>query len=1387
MEVVGGVASTVALVEAAGKIGLLCAKYISEVRGAKDEAERMMKETTAFSSLLKNVEDMLNGPAGAKLKASQSMKDALLESEMILESLQNGLELGLKRREQPKKGVLGKLTKMLKTEDLKWPFQREDVSGIIKRLRAVNATITLALQIDEVSIVAARDHRTNLEELDAVKEAIFGSLEDQHEPHCLPQTRMEVLDSIEGWVAGPRDSCIFWLRGMAGTGKSTVARTVAEHLKNKGQLGASFFFKRSQARRNNASRFFPTLAYGLAVQLPSLMPYISKAVEDNPEASGSSFKEQFEKLIFNPLSQATLVPTVVVVIDALDECENEREIPLVLDFLGRLSEIDGMDLRIFITSRPDHAPITGFRRLSKNSIHYHDLALHDVDIEIIRRDILVFLTHEFAQIQSRHDDEIPKSWPEEGVIQQLVGIAEPLFISAATICRFVDDRHFSPKKRLDSILTACYKSRGVYPIYLTIFKQVLASMDDMSIDDKETIVKETRRIINAIVVLEVPLSRRSLSDLLGVDEETIRYRLQAFHSILRVPAEAESPVQTFHLSFREFLFDPKQESRNPFAMGEKETHETVAEDCIALLSKTLRRDICCSKDPGILSSEIDPALRQRSIPAAVAYACQFWIYHVKESRRPLEDDGSVHKFLRVHLLHWLEATSILGISSNNAYLIRDLQSIVSEQNDRKSTNLLEFLRDIERFVRFNQFIIAKAPLQAYISALLFSPAKSIVRTLFSPTYLGWVRKAPEVEEQWGALLLTIECRGHADSMVFSPDGRWLALRAYDFEAEMWDTVSGVCVHRFGDRDAYGSGPVAFSPSGKLLASGSFGKVTLWDTISGLLIQTLFASSTEPVRAVAFSPDGRHLASVSRSRAIKVWDLVSGTLVQTLQDSRALGDSQSWDIYSIPGLVFSPDSKQIASASRDGRVRVWDALSGKLLQTIPCQNDDPRAVIFSPDCRQLACGATESDTIELWDIDSGALIREFRINVDDCDEFQPLEFSSNGKQLWSSSSSSEGGRMILWDTTSGRILRTIRDPSCLGAMRLSPDGTQVASSWGTIKLWQLANLKAEDTDGNIVNLENRANRVEGPEPRVGGGIHLIRLSPDNRRMAVLFKPSSEIEVWDTVSRSLLKTLPDILADGILFSPNSKQLAVAFESPLDGLQLWNIDTGKLMHTFKGRTDIRSVVFSSDGGKLAYGSQDDTIRVWDVVSGALVQTLSDGSKIDRLAFSSDGTQIATLGGKRVKLWSLGSGRVSYTFSETVTGLGHIAFSPDDQRLIASGHLWELASGAAVHRAERGPLTQSLSFSENGDTLRVDTGLIELDTFITCQTPRRPLTGKLQYYCSPGRFLSLNGNDFLWFPREYWPNFLGTVGSLCVFITDPCLIHHLEIDEDLVREFWF
>ncbi len=131
------------------------------------------------------------------------------------------------------------------------------------------------------------------------------------------------------WAEDPHAECIFWLNGMAGTGKSTISRTIAQSFAEKGDLGASFFFKRSEPDRRNAARLFSTISADLATKEPALAAHIQQAINADPAVVGKPLNEQFEKLVLQPLLYLECVPDkikrIVLVIDALDECERDDE------------------------------------------------------------------------------------------------------------------------------------------------------------------------------------------------------------------------------------------------------------------------------------------------------------------------------------------------------------------------------------------------------------------------------------------------------------------------------------------------------------------------------------------------------------------------------------------------------------------------------------------------------------------------------------------------------------------------------------------------------------------------------------------------------------------------------------------------------------------------------------------------------------------------------------------------------------------------------------------------------------------------------------------------------------------------------------------------------
>ncbi|KAK8901229.1 hypothetical protein QC760_010303 [Botrytis cinerea] len=519
----------------------------------------------------------------------------------------------------------------------------------------------------------------NLEKLPIAKNATFDSYQDEHDARCLLGTRVELLEQISGWAEDSKGKCIFWLNGMAGTGKSTISRTVAQSFEEKNLLGASFFFKRGEGDRGTASKFFTTVAHQLVVKLPQMVPSLKKAIELDPNISGKSLVKQFEQLIFKPLTELNASPqksTLVLVIDALDECEREEDIKTILHLLTQINQLKSVCLRVFVTSRPELPIRLGFQEISKE-IH-QDLVLHEITKTTIEHDITIYLKHEFEKVRANNDRDLLHGWPGEGSIQALVQMAIPLFIFAATVCRFIADQNWDPKDRLNVILqyqmTPNISKLG--KTYLPILNQQLINQDA---EEKRRLIQEFREVVGAIIILADPLSIVSLARLLDVDQNYVERRLRSLHSVLDVPSSEDAPVRLFHLSFRDFLLDHSEDDENKFRMNEKELHGRIASKCLQLMSRPecLKQDLCSLGEPGISQIDVDKDIVNETLPPDFQYACRYWVYHIQGSNDVLLDNCQVYRFLREHFLHWVEAMSLMGSISECITAIKSLESCIS--------------------------------------------------------------------------------------------------------------------------------------------------------------------------------------------------------------------------------------------------------------------------------------------------------------------------------------------------------------------------------------------------------------------------------------------------------------------------------------------------------------------------------------------------------------------------------------------------------------------------------------------------------------------------------------------------------------------------------------
>lgn len=467
---------------------------------------------------------------------------------------------------------------------------------------------------------------------------------------------------------------MYWLNGMAGTGKSTIARTVAAECDGQERLGASFFFARGEEYLSKSERFFTTIATQLANAIPDLKPSICKAIKDNPDINDRLLSDQWGKLIRDPLSKLNekRPRILVVVIDALDECQDTEDIEQILKLLSKAKELSNIRLRIFITSRPETAIRLGFHKIQGT---HHDFILHQVKESIIREDIMIFLRNELGKIHSNTD--IGLGWPEKDKIEGLCQRANGLFIYAATACRFIADLDWDPNESLSVILKHDYVGQSPAGELDAIYTTILQHSIKPGARDKCTLISEFRRVVGSIVVLSETLPAEILARLLGLPLQTIDRRLRTLHSVLDISGNRESPIKLLHLSFRDFLLDPERCTDQNLRISEQDTHRNLFACCLRVMEQQLKPDICNLVDPGIESSSIDPAAIQQSVSRELQYSCLYWIHHLHASGIAVSDNDNVHLFLKQHTLHWLEALSLLKNISVGIHAIKVLESIMT--------------------------------------------------------------------------------------------------------------------------------------------------------------------------------------------------------------------------------------------------------------------------------------------------------------------------------------------------------------------------------------------------------------------------------------------------------------------------------------------------------------------------------------------------------------------------------------------------------------------------------------------------------------------------------------------------------------------------------------
>jgi len=494
---------------------------------------------------------------------------------------------------------------------------------------------------------------------------------------CLKGTRRDILQLMEHWLMDKRDQRVFWLNGLAGTGKSTITQTFAEMCFADGKLGASFFCSRDFERRSNLHIIFPTIAFQLAYWYPHFRRELLQVLRVNPDVGQESLYSQMEKVIVGPL-KTTSIQTLII-IDALDECKDEEPASAILSILSQY--VDQIpNVKFFITGRPEPRIRTGFRLAALRPIT-EVFKLHDVECSSVDMDIKLFFRTYLAEIaKNRSYGDLTEEWPSPSDINTLCEKAAGLFIYAATVVKFVASQHHKPSKRLALLISTPQNTThegesGIDPLYTQVLTQAFC---DTNLDQE--VYHCLRSAVGGMFLAFNPLSMKSLSDLLsGFDTPSdISTALRPLHSLLLVPDSIEEPIRVFHKSFPDFLTDSRRCKDKRFFVDPVIHHTELLLSCLNLMKKMLRKNICNLDDYAVLSNVEDLSLLRRvHIGDSLEYACHFWTRHLMET--PTCGDSveevqkAIEEFFTRYLLFWIEVLIIMGNLDVGVHAMNNVQ------------------------------------------------------------------------------------------------------------------------------------------------------------------------------------------------------------------------------------------------------------------------------------------------------------------------------------------------------------------------------------------------------------------------------------------------------------------------------------------------------------------------------------------------------------------------------------------------------------------------------------------------------------------------------------------------------------------------------------------
>ena len=1144
--------------------------------------------------------------------------------------------------------------------------------------------------------------------------------------NCMEGTRVQVLGTINSWFQDKSSPNIFLLTGGVGTGKSTIARTIAQQYKRKGELGAYIFFTRGGAYPNVkfttiTDMVIQTIAYNLSCYNSKIAELVYAQIGDFEETLFPSSETLFEKFLSGPLrSYMTAVNNektpMLVVLDALDECGDSNAQKDLSDFI--VSKLSGLpsNFRFLITSRPEK----GVNSLSQStSSHLCEHMCLDPKSDDCKRDILKFIKHEMGRLREREDILVDVDWPWDESMEKLGDAADGLFIWASTAIKYIEERDVNQFEYLKGLVkNSRTLSKNLYGLYAAALGNSVIWGDPVT---KERFCS----VFSLILFGKTLLTGKEIDDILGLRAGSTRVLLSRFRSL--VTYNEDSPIRINHISLYDYLIECKEEE---WYIDESIERNRIALCCFGLMKSQLRFNICDLETSFKFNADV-PNLRERvdkRIRPGLLYACRHWGSHLRDVPYPNELLPELDNFAYKQLLYWLEVLSLTGclyecfepvLESAIGWVkeLAQIPNLILEQNKETHTpsELLSFLEDaLHHVFEFIQPISESTP-HLYTTFLPLKKSESNVarhysRNMKEPTRFEYIGDKATV-----GCIRQIDVGSSVSSISFSYYGDQI-LSGSPSGVCLWDVDSGKLIR--GPFGGEASVPCCFN--NRILVVNRDGNVDEWSADTCERIHGLPTVDIGHVTSV--SSDGRvYYATGFEDGAIRLWDRERKTAIEepmkghsrkvlTLSFGGLMGDYLAsgsedqniiiWDVerrekkYAplrghsgpITSLAFRFFAQTLVSGSLDGTVRLWDVSTGETLHVFSASG---MGGVYSVACIDLEyryiLSGSEDGIIRMWDTKH----REVppKKYVGHMGKVISLAVADDPRGIRFASGSSDG-KIRVWDVEREREIVG----GHVNAIAVSPNGEYLvsASENGTVSVWRIGT-------GELV-----LGPLEGHSKRATS----LSFSPDGLRFASGSEDGT-VRIWNLAGYALTcSTEGQQAVRAVCFSPDGNHVASGTNK---SIQIWNSQSGELaLNSFEGHSgSITSTSYSPDGKRIVSGSDAKTICIWDASNGTLLLTLQGHSTgISSVKYSHDGSHILSASGDgTVRFWDDNGKPARESIKVHEGSVVRVYFSPDDTYVISvsrdeAAHVWDISTGNLLFELNPSSSIMSLVLLPSSDS---------------------------------------------------------------------------------------